>query len=393
LNPLKEIIKNTQINTLIQLCGSYLDDSKTSFNLQETDWQSLILLSKEHRVIKTISDLIKKRAIEIPSLAAEEIHSLNKKTSARMLVFTAEIAFISNKLNEVSIASIPLKGPIAAKQIYNDFTAKNSRDIDFLIHLNQLDGAILILEKNGYTCTYDYQSLNSKQQQIFQKQNNQLVFIHPKKRIQLEIHWKLFANPFLLPITFDELLKDGSKIELGNKMIPCLSKEHLLFYLCVHGAKHHWSLLYWILELATLIKNTKYNWENTLKSAISLGIERPFVQGMLLVQQLFDIPISNNIISYSKEDSQIQKLVDTSISVIYLRNPNQTRKKSINYYLRVLFYKMRLRKEFSYKLSYWKKISINDFDLIKLPQSLFFLYFWLRPFFWCWRYLLAPKTK
>lgn len=393
LNPSEEIIENAQINTLIQLCASYLNDSTTPIDLNKTDRESLILLANEHRVIKTISELIEKKTIQISALAAKEIHSLNKKASTRMLAFTAEIAFISNKLNKVSITSIPLKGPIAAKQIYNDFTAKNSRDIDFLIHQNQLDNAILILENNGYTCTYHYQSLNSKQQQVFQKQNNQLIFVHVKKNIKLEIHWKLFANSYLLPIDFDKLLKDGSKIELGKELIPCLSKEHLLFYLCVHGAKHHWSLLYWLLELATLVKNEKYNWEDTLKNAISHGIERPFVQGMLLVQQLFDVPISDKIISYSKKDPQIQKLVDIATTTIFLSDPNQIHKRSIHNFLSVLSYKMRLRKEFNYKLAYWKRISINDFDLIKLPQALFFIYFWFRPFFWCWRYLLAPKNK
>ena len=243
MNLSKEIIKTIQIKTLIELCATYLNQSKVAIDPIKFDWVSFILVSKEHRLIKQISELISKNQLEIPVFYSNEIHLLSKNSSSRMLSFTAELAFIVNKFNQANIISIPLKGPIAAKQIYDDFTAKNSRDIDFLVKENQLEKCIEIIETQGYINSYPFHSLSKKQKKAFQKSNNQLAFFHPQKKMQVEIHWRLFANKNLLPLTFDELLKDSAQMVIGKTSINCLSNKHLLLYLCAHGSKHHWSLL------------------------------------------------------------------------------------------------------------------------------------------------------
>jgi hypothetical protein len=383
---------STELKALIAICSSSFLETKTNDLISTIEWEELFLITKKHRVSSIVYKNLTDATLSIPENFKTKLASETKKSTIRMLKFTAEISIICSELKKLSISIIPLKGPIAAKQIYGDYTAKNSRDIDFLIQIEELEKVINWLEEQGYENSYPFNSLSKKQKKAFQKANNQLAFFHPEKKIQVELHWRLFANSYLLPISFQDLLKDGYQITVGKSTINCLSNKHLLFYLITHGAKHNWSLLYWLMEVATLIQKEKFDWETTLEESIQLGIERPLVQGIILIESLFKIPAPSVIHEYYTNQKVIQGLVKSSIQAINDNSQDQA-EKSISNYWQKLSYKLKLKKSWRYKLAYWNAISINDFELIKLPDSLFFGYFWLRPFFWIWRYLIQPIKK
>ena len=377
----------SSIEVLLKLCTASLKSEKLKVELIQ--FESVIDLGNRHRISKIVENIIIKKNLTFPLDLIKHLSLQNKKGTLRMLSFTAEISLICEAFNQHSIAVIPLKGPIASKQIYGDFTAKSSRDIDLLIKEEQLEKCIKEIENQGYINSYPFNSLNKKQKKAFQKSNNQLAFFHPKKKIQVEIHWRLFANRHYLPLTFDELLKDSSPMVVGKTTVNCLSNKHLLLYLCAHGSKHQWALLYWLLEVATLIQKDKFDWKTILKEAIKLGIERPLVQGLLLTEILFKLPAPKVIQELYQQSKITQELVETSRAII-MEEDLFSQEASVSNYLKILDYKIKLSNRIQYKLSYFKINSINDFELVKLPDSLFFGYFWLRPIFWFWRYIIKP---
>jgi hypothetical protein len=390
LNTTKKIHRFSSIEVLLQICNSSFKSEGLTIESNQLD--NVIDLAKKNRITKVIEKAINEQKIATTSEQINQLSLHNKKATVRMLSFTAEISLICEALNQQSIAVIPLKGPIASKQIYGDFAAKSSRDIDLLIKEEQLEKCIKEIENQGYINSYPFNSLSKKQKKAFQRSNNQLAFFHPKKKIQVEIHWRLFANRHYLPLTFDELLKDSSPMVVGKTTVNCLSETHLLLYLCAHGSKHQWSLLYWLIEVATLIQKVEYDWKHILQEAIKLGVERPLIQGLILIEHLFKLPAASIIQKHYQQSKIIQTLVKTSHQIIK-EEIDFSQEASISNYLKILNYKMKLSHRARYKIAYFKLNSINDFELIKLPDPLFFGYFWLRPAFWFWRYVIHPTKK
>lgn len=387
LSKLLQRIESTLIYPLSQLCVLFLSPKNTNSQLKYIDWKTIISQAQLHRVINPINKVIQAQNLEIERETYQELTNINQREVLKMLALAKETGVICGILKRAFIGVIPLKGPIAAKQIYNDFTAKNSRDIDLLIRLEHVETVIQLLEQQGYVLSYNYHSLNTKQKSALKKGNNQLAFFHPKKRIQVEVHWRLFSNNYLLPIKFDELLKDTVQVSVGRNVINALSNKHLLFYLCCHGAKHHWSLLYWLLELACLLKKESYNWEDILQESQRIGIDRPLIQGVILVEYFFEEKAPQIIKSHFQKNKIIRNLVKSSIIAIQMDQKELKERTIINYW-QSLTYKLKLKKNFRYKLSYFNFISINDFHVVRLPESIFFLYYPLRPVLWCKRYLL-----
>ena len=390
MNPSNKKNFNYNIVSLI-----HLSDPSLAFKeckVQIKNWKDVFELAIKHRITTAIDNRIKILEITLPEDLKERLSSFNKKVIIRMLSFSAEISSICEKLMECYIEVIPLKGPIASKQIYGDFTTKNSRDIDLLIKEDQLEECIDVIEKLGYINSYPFNSLTKKQKRAFQRSNNQLAFFHPLKKIQVEIHWRLFANRHFLPLSFNELLNDSTKMVVGKTTINCLSNKHLLLYLCAHGSKHQWSLLYWLIEVATLTNKAAYDWKQILIEAIELGVERPLVQGLILIERIFNQPAPPVIQEHYQKNKIIQDLVETSNKII-IEDIVLSQKKIISNYLKILKYKLKISSNIHYKLAYFKLNSINDFQLVKFPDSLFFGYFWLRPVFWFWRYIIHPIKK
>jgi hypothetical protein len=390
---LKQQIEHTQgstMNTLLKVCNASLLNKK--IKALDTNWEQQLELSLHHRILRVVENELTKQAIDVPPSILDQFKANNKKSVLKMLSFTAELSQICSGLKQRKIQSIALKGPVAAYQIYGDFTAKHSRDIDILIEENHLEPTIEWLKKMGYQPTMSYEGYSEKQKKYFRKTGNQLTLFHQQKRIQVEVHWRLFANPYFLPLSFSKLLKESEEIKIGNVKVHGLSKEHLFFYLCAHGSKHRWSLLYWLHELATFIQKESFEWNSVLSDAIKLGIERPVVQGVMLTELLFNMEAPQEIRAYYLSQPKIQDLGRTVVSTINAGNSDWKNKSTGNYW-RILQYKWKLKSNWSYKLAYISGVSTNDFELAKLPDALFFCYFWFRPVFWVWRYLITPKKN
>lgn len=379
-----------ELKALISLYSNSEVDLKIQEEFEKIDWELFIQLCKEHRIITNIYDKLKAARINIPKQFANTFTQEDRRIKTRMLYFTAEINSLTKLFQEKEIETIFLKGPVAAKQIYNEFTSKNSRDIDFLVREDSIEKCIDLLENNNYQITYPFENLTERQKKYFIKTNNQLAFYNTEKHIQVEMHWRLFANPFLLPYSFSELLYNGEDVAIGNTMVKALGKDHLLFYLCSHGAKHQWHLMYWLLEVKQLAQKENYDWKDILDKAIKIGADRSLIQAIVLIGRVFQETIPEEFKAQLKKDKTTIELINKAQKRIL--EGHDRLKDDLKSYGRSLSYKMKLRKGLKYKLAYLNLLSNNDFQVLKLPNAIFILYYPLRPFIWCWRFIIKTKN-
>ena len=368
-------------------CKAYLNDKHRVMLPAGIHWAKFIQLAQKHRVLFPVHQIVQRSGLVLPPEVDAEIRKINKALTVKALKHTSHIIAISKILEEQHIPHLFIKGPVAAQQIYNDPFAKHSRDIDVVVDPSQIHPALKSLQKKGYQLIGGFDQFSPKQQQAFLSFQNQLVLVHTREKGQVEIHWRLFSNRYLFPLSFQETLVGAEQIRIGPKEVNGLSGKYLLFYLCTHGAKHHWSQLYLLTEVVRLLRSMAFNWKETLAKAMELGVERPLVQALLLAEICFQEETPPAVKEYAARDKTICKLVDLAYKAILGQIEVPVDHGARNY-LKALAYRLWLRKDLRYKVGYWQPVSVNDFRLVKLPESLFFLYAWLRPFFWCWRYFI-----
>ncbi|MEQ8910253.1 MAG: nucleotidyltransferase family protein [Vicingaceae bacterium] len=374
---------NTDLKYLSAILSPY--SSKVALD-QSVNWEKQIELARQHRISPLLSRQIAANKLQIPPGSQEKLKEQQKATHLKMLTLSRELVLVSQQFELQNIKFINLKGPVQSLQIFGDVAVKHSRDLDLLIEEDKVENCIEVLQSMGYETPSFYLSLNPKQKHYFLKTQNQLLFFQSERKVQIEIHWRLFANQKLLHFPFEELWKKSETVSLAGTQLKGLSQLYMCLYLSTHGAKHQWSTLYWLAELVYLIKNMPFNITEIHLEAKRYGVERPFLQFVGLAQLLFKMKVPDPIEALLSKNSQA-RLMNLALKRLQ-DNTSSFKNKKVSTYAISSSYRMKLKKGLWYKLGAINLISINDFQLLKLPASLFFLYYPLRPFLWVKRYLL-----
>ena len=136
--------------------------------------------------------------------------------------------------------------------------------------------------------------------------NDEVVVRHPH-RVPLDLHWEIAPRGY--PFRFDpELLwRSVRPCALDGREAPGLAPESLLLFLCVHGAKHFWSHLMWLSDIARLAGAIP-DWTTALRVAADAGCARPVLLGLLLAHDLLGAPVPASVLEQARADRALPPL-------------------------------------------------------------------------------------
>jgi hypothetical protein len=349
-------------------------------------WEEVIKLSERHRLSLMLYKHLKEDSlyseIELPVVLKEKYLTQTQ----HVLRLATEGVRISNIIKEDGISSILLKGPFLSQQIYGDAAMRPSRDVDILVMPENIERVNDILITQGYRKVYPNFTLSKKQSQFYQKYKNQFAYRNADSGCLVELHWRLFGQKSLFPIPTEQVFAESQELMIGGKSIRVLSKNHLVEYLCLHGALHQWFRLHWLRDIAQLLGDETVNPREIIESATRNGNDRPVEQAIILANLFFGSP--SNIDPSRVVASIVNESINAAVS-----DESRSLSRKISR-LRVPFYKMKLKRGLDHKFSSWTILqpNFNDWRILKLPDRLFFLYFVLRPFIWFYSAYLT-KTR
>ena len=161
-------------------------------------------------------------------------------------------------------------------------------------------------------------------------------------------------------------------------MVRTLSPEDLLLILCVHGAKHLWSQLGWISDVAELVRgHPSADWPWLLAEARALGSERMLLLGLFLARDLLDAPLPEAVRPALRADRVVESLAGQVVERLF------GRPRGAAGVLESALFHLRAREHVRDRLRYGVRLAMTttpgDWALLPLPVRLFPLYWLLRP--------------
>ena len=125
-------------------------------------------------------------------------------------------------------------------------------DIDLLVAEKDIFKAGEILQAQGYVRFEPQARLTPRRLRSYLAHQKDFSYEHPATGMVIDLHWRLFRNPFLpANARLEEVGEDW--ITLGSERIPTLPALRLLLYLCVHGALDGWLRLKWLADIGALL--------------------------------------------------------------------------------------------------------------------------------------------
>ena len=272
------------------------------------------------------------------------------------------------------IPALPFKGPTLAVLVYGDVGRRPCRDLDILVHGPDLGRAKKLLLSRGYRIRWPV------------RQEHEAAFLATQFHHRLvrddgaivELHWAFGPAEFPCPLDSDEAWSNVQPVRLGARVVHTLGTEDLLLYLCAHGAKHGWARFEWICDVAQLARRESgLEWDGITARAYARGCERTVLLGLLLARDLLEAPVPEPLLARARADATVRSLARLVQSRLFTdpataEDPWNARV----FQLRVLE-RWRDRVHFILRLTFTP--SLGDWELVRLPAVLSFLYYLIRP--------------
>ena len=287
-------------------------------------------------------------------------------------------------LDQHSIPYISFKGPLLSQQIYGDPTVRFSHDIDILVDKNSMDEINKVLLNAGYSNMYNTMWPDNKNQiKMLMDSIHHLGYRHNQHGLIVEIHWTLSTT---LPVKSRVLQKviDGNRrgeIICGRKIMT-FSLEFNLLYLIIHGSKHGWQRLKWLVD----IKDYPYDKINEQKFEELINLfhaQRIVSQAYIILRHYFNY--DQPLLFKTKVPDRILKSVYS-----FIDNPiNEHQGIADN--ISFLLYKLLLFKNPYYKFSIFMEMMTSSHDAFKIKSSYKIVYFIYRPYSYIKRKVFHAK--
>jgi Uncharacterised nucleotidyltransferase len=338
------------------------------------NWSRFYILSTQHGIFPICcKQLLSLKDAHLPPEAIlkwEEAFETNTQNNLRLswkLIHCLEL------LSKNGIESIVLKGPVFAIQIYRDITLRQFSDLDILIHQTDFSKVYEILLQSGYIPSI---KLDNNQRNFLIRSDNHFSFY--RQEDILEVHWDIGPKENVHPLAPEQLWIEVNYVHLYEKDIWTLSPENTILFICLHGAKHGWNQLKWIVDLAYLYQSISDDTLLEILARVKLnGFYRQVCLGLLLAENLVDARLPSKVHVIIESDPHAKFLASRVMANII--NDTFTTSPISNYW----FY-LQTRERWQDRLHYIIDIlfvpKTPDWLAISLPDKLYFLYYLIRPF-------------
>lgn len=382
---------NPQLPTELEECN---EKKKINQFIQEgIDWKNFLKLVLYHQVLPVVYNYLQKcNETSVPPLIKEELKKRYNKQRLHSLSMMRETIRIVNTCQENHIHILCLKGPILALQYYPDISMRHMLDLDFLISEKDILQLHQILTQLGYETIHPELFNSSLHWNVFRKSKHHIPYIHKKELFPVEIHFRLFKNLHILPNSHLDIANRYKTDIFNQSHFYTLEEVDNLLFLFVHGSIHKWCLLKWLTDIAYCSYSHFNAWEKLYTRAFQLRLERPVYQGLLLLRDLYGIPLPHPWDSIPVHSSIISM---TNHALHVIKESRETTKRGFVFAFRERFYLMKLKSNFLYRLRYFRDLFYLDSNrnILRLPPVLFPLYFILNPFLWVYKNYFIKKPS
>src|SRR5205823_5626083 len=92
--------------------------------------------------------------------------------------------------------------------------------------------------------------------------------------VAVDLHWTLAPAHFRHGLDSEGLWRRLVAVPVAGRSIRTFGAEDLLLFLCVHGAKHLWSSIGWLVDIARLMDRPDLDWNRVVAQARARQISR-----------------------------------------------------------------------------------------------------------------------
>lgn len=255
------------------------------------DWPAVVAAALRHGVAPLVYQALRAAPDGlVPSDTLDALRQFTHENAGRCLLLTGWLRRVVDRLGNAGIRVIPYKGPVLAALAHGSAGVRHAGDLDLLIDPAQLDPAKAVLLAEGFLPQVP---LRAWQERQLIRSAHPYALERQPEGIVLELHWSVSPRALSSGLGGSLPRERLETVAVAGTTFETLPVDVLLVALCVHGAKHVWERLVWIVDVAELIaRRPALDWARVLDDAGRAGHRRELLLGCLLARDLLatDLP-------------------------------------------------------------------------------------------------------
>jgi len=342
---------------------------------QPLDWLKAIDLASCHQLSPiVISQVQQHAAARVPETIRLCFNERFRAHTITNFELTKELLEIVSLLQNNGVDALSFKGPVLSQQLYGDLSLREFLDLDILVAKGHAWDVIELLSEKGFEPQF---VLTGRQFDRFQRASSQIGLYHPAKNVLVEVHWALLSSGYTFSPAAQIPWESIQSVSMAGRSIKTFSPEKQLLFSCLHQAKHNWSRLGWVLDLAALIRQSPaLNWQQIQNCAGSFGTARMLRVSLRLVQRLFQVSLSESVTEWVEKDACSVKIAERIVKHLLLVEIIAKQPTPLNRHFRASM------ESLADRTFYWFDTILRptplEWALLPLPDRLYPLYYPIR---------------
>jgi hypothetical protein len=337
------------------------------------DWPFFLDAIRNHSVLPLIYETLSPHASLVPAEQWTKLKQLHYHAAARAAALTGELLELAGLFDDSRLRFMAFKGPALALQGYGAVTRRRFDDLDFLVHPDDLSTARGIVLARGYN---HHLTMDDRLARCAARTGWDLVF-QRGDGMSIELDTGIAPHHMAFNPSFESLCKSAEVLDIDGHPVEVPAIETQLLLLCVHGAKHGWNRLLWILDLIALIRNCAgINWKALLSTASDHGARRMVLLGLSLAEDLVPGTVPQDVAQAFEQDAALLRL--RAMVGRRLTTPG------LHPHEHLLSFRLACRERLRDRLRHCILLAVTpsyaDWRSFDVPDNLFFIYYFTRPF-------------
>lgn len=346
------------------------------------------LAIERHRVGPLVYEALKSMGPQILAGARGDLFAAAARANA-LPTLRAQRAHVmlDTWLADAGIDSMPFKGLTVAQRFYPRPECRHVLDLDVWVPPAQLDRARQVLLSKGFhlLAGEPHQALlrrGPRHRAFLASYYHEEQYTHAELG-KVELHWKLSGNQAQFGITPEQMRARGQEMRFGRRTVRVMDDVDLLLYLCEHGSRHGWGRLKWLVDLPRILNSREWDWTEVFSKAAGAGCLKTLALGLVLSRDLLGWQPPEAV---ARELGALRGLRLAACGMrYYLRLRDDVGAPTLREHIVFVFMQsaktVLLSTSLMSTLQHLRRyaLSPDDLHLIRLPDSLFSVYYLLRP--------------
>jgi Uncharacterised nucleotidyltransferase len=336
---------------------------------QPLAWRVITRSADEHGVFPAVARNLRRLGWpHVPEAIRKELEAAERLNAVRNRLLASGLARILGRLAHAEIPVIPLKGVSLAESLYGDISLRVCSDVDILVPRHTVGHAVELLQADGFRGADRYHA-GATDIDLLLCSNMEYCLDSPPASFQyvLELHWDIAWRWRADSEMVDHLWTDARPGTILGADAWVLSPEWELLYLALHAARHRWSALKWLVDIHEICVRGSIDWAGVEDRAQRFGLERALHLTLGACRTLFGTSLPPELDGHPPP-RRLRVLRAAPVTVGGWRETLSA---------------VRLFSRPTDQLRYLGRLllrpTLAEWSLVRLPSSLRFLYYGLRP--------------